>query len=611
MKSLLALLGVALGIGAAMPRAFALDLRVTHLEVSQGTQTASNGVALVAGRATIVRATVESDSAAPVPGIHGRLVVWVNGSEITPMGGALPINETLASTMLFTVPVSPPDRSKENDTMNFELRHPMDIAASADVDFLVTIDTLPGESDTTNNFMRLDDRVFVDRVSPLVYATQITYTPYTGSIPSDDLIKPGVGDALLRGILPVDADPALYRLGSYPPFTFAEGATFAGEFNPFPVLLSDPPAGDNLLTLLASSRQLIVNGGVGASDGVFLYGWIAAPVFSTYGYASIGGRVAFGEFTNITNYQRTFAHEALHNFGFDHNSDRTDEVGWDVGARLDGNPWGNNATGRVKWQLASDPLHPRLSDVMVPESGTNLAWITTTNYNLLLSHPTLSPTLPAALSSELLVVHGIFSRNGNELRRLDPAFSYPWLSEPTSLNPLAKDPPRYRLRLEDVEHKILAEVPFDARVEPGPSDVKRWGFFEVMTPVSPAVRFVRIMDTQTNETFRTGLDRSDVVPTVADVSVAGLAAGGNLPATATVTWTILDTDTPPAGLMAQVVFSPDGIANFVPIGVDLRTNSLTFDATKLPISVGSGVIRIFVSDGLNTSSVQIGGLTTP
>src|SRR5262249_18347746 len=89
MRCLLALTGVAMGIGAAVPPALALDLAVTHLEVTQGTQKSDNSVPLVAGRATAVRATVTSDSMNrdEVILISGRLFVWVDGIALPPTGG--------------------------------------------------------------------------------------------------------------------------------------------------------------------------------------------------------------------------------------------------------------------------------------------------------------------------------------------------------------------------------------------------------------------------------------------------------------------------------------------------------------------------------------------
>src|SRR5262245_47505638 len=97
--------------GRTAVSAFAVDLTVNNIEVTQAIQTTTNTIQLVAQRSTAVRATIGvSGSAVPVSGVTGRLHVFVDGSEITPVAGVTPINAP------FTAPLSP-QRANENDTL--------------------------------------------------------------------------------------------------------------------------------------------------------------------------------------------------------------------------------------------------------------------------------------------------------------------------------------------------------------------------------------------------------------------------------------------------------------------------------------------------------------
>jgi hypothetical protein len=61
--------------------------------------------------------------------------------------------------------------------------------------------------------------------------------------------------------------------------------------------------------------------------------------------------------------------------------------------------------------------------------------------------------------------------------------------------------------------------------------------------------------------------------------------------------------------MYQLAYSPNGGRNWVPIGVGIRATSFTFNSAEVQRSEGSGAIRVFVSDGLNTAFADVTGLT--
>jgi hypothetical protein len=389
------------------------DLTVDSVEVTQATQTRTNSIPLVARRSAGVRATigvVVPDQTFPsIPRVTGRLHVFVNGTEVTPAAGISPINAP------FSVPSSP-DRNKENDTLNFELRAPTPITASTDVDFRVDLDPVAGETDTTNNSGSAHNLTAVARRTPFIFYTRINYTPSGLGPPNPGMVAPGRGDAFVRGILPVDdSDPLLYRETT--PLTFGFDPNGNNRLDE-----STDPEQRNLLDRLEERRQEIIRNHGLESDRVFLYGWIAGNPIDGNGaccYARsdlVNGswvqrhfnRVGFGN-TADPLYQRTFAHELAHMFGLRHNNGINstgtdpglDETGWDVGRRLEANPASNGEIGRVK--PITRPVAGPDFDIMTtgvpptfPTPRTNESWINTKHYKFLLNHCTLAECLKLA-----------------------------------------------------------------------------------------------------------------------------------------------------------------------------------------------------------------------
>jgi hypothetical protein len=572
-------------------RAAAVDLTVTSVEVTQAIQTATHTVPLVSNRSTAVRATIGvADSAAPVGSVTGRLHVSVNGTEITPAAGVAPINAP------FTAPLAP-QRANEADTLNFELPAPTGITASSNVDVRVDITPVAGETNTANNSGAVNDLTFADRVTPLIYYTRVDFTPSGLGLPATALVQPGVGDAFVRGILPVDdSDPVLYREGLFPSLTFSADGNGNGMLEG---CTDGQPESDELFSLLGSCRQLIVDSGVGASDRVFLFGFVAGNPIPCNGCAPLNGRVAYGNTQDIR-YQRTFAHELMHNFGYSHNSDFLDEVGWDYDSRLDANPAGNNTTGRVK------PTTRR--DIMVAGLLTAAAWIKTglaaDGYVGLFNHPTLVPAAPD-FAERVLVIQGIFDPSGRELLQLKPVFRYPWRSRPTEQRP-PRDAP-FAARIVDSQGNVtIAE--FAARIgDDAENGAEGFGFFEVMVALDPTLEAdsLSIVNTDTAQPFRT-IRRSPQPP---ELQISIPKPGDTVREIGRVAWTVEDPDTPRADLLFQVAYSFDGGASFVPVAVDQRETDLAFDPTQIPPSAGAGLVRVIVSDGLNTAFADVGNLT--
>ena len=589
-----------------------VDISVNGIEITQGIQTATNSIDLVAKRSTAVRATLGvTGSPAPVTGVTGRLHVWVDDVKITPMAGIVPLNGP------FTAPITP-DREEEDDTLNFELLAPTNITASNNVDFVVDIAGVPGETDTGNNSGSVNDLTFVEPITPNIFYTRINYTPAGVGLPDPNLVKPGVGDAFVRGIFPVnDADPNLYRQGLFPTLLYTRDIYKDGKIN-YSYL-----EGQYLLSHLALFRQLIVRFGFGANDNTYLYGWLAENAIDHHnGLAHVGGFNAYGN-TDPIRYQRTFAHELGHNFGLGHNSRTLDpEVGWDVGGRLDGNPVTNNTTGRVK------PTN--LSDIMRGGQVTNSAWVDTITYNDFLNYtpspgspsPDILPDksspgspspdiLPDRFSKNVLVIQGIFDPSGQKLVFLPPVFNYPWLSQASSRSQQG----RYAVELFGVQGNVIDRVFFtpltEADIEESfeqEESSEQFGFFEVMiAPPKEEVFSFRITDIEGKQNFG-GFRRSQAP----EISIVEPLTGSSLGGKTEVAWEVKDPDTPLEDLMYQIAYSPNDGENWVPIAVNIpgTENSIVFNSTEIQKSFQRGLIRVFVSDGLNTEFADVSGLTT-
>ncbi len=553
-------------MGFAVAQAMAVTLTVSNVEVTQSTQTPTNTIRLVTRRSTAVRATITvTDSAMPVANVTGRLHIFVGGVEITPLAGLSAINEP------FTAPLAP-QRANENDTLNFELLAPTNITASNMVTFRVDL-TAPGAMTVSGSANNL---TFLNRTTPLLFFTRVNWN--NAGLPALATVDVGVGDAFVRGILPVDdSEPTLYQQGIFPTLNFTGNR-------------------DALLSFCAACRQLIVNTNMGASDRIFLVCWVAGnPPALGNGYAYTPGRSALAN-TELIRHQRTYAHELTHNFGFNHCNFNCNinQVGWDVGARLDSNPVGNNTTGRVK--------PTTLFDIQTPGLLTNQAWINTFNYIQLLNSPTLAAPDKDFFQS-VLVIQGIFDPTGQRLLQLNPVFRYPWFSQPTT-RPRGEESFQYSALVTTTAGQQIS-VPFNANVADDSIEEREVpGAFEVMIPVAGEVRAVQIFDISGQRVFG-GFERPAIPPSI---QITSPPEGTRLNDITKVAWNV----TGGAPRMFQVAYSLDGGLSFVPIGVNLTTTTFEFDATTIPESFGGvGLIRVFASDGINTSFADVTGLSTP
>jgi hypothetical protein len=570
--------------------AVAADLTVTGVEVTQATQKPDNSIKLVARRSTAVRATIGvTGSAAAVPGVTGVVHVFRNGTEITPVAGVAPL-------AALNAPLAP-NRATETDTLNFEL--PVSalnqLTATTNLDVRVDVTPVAGETNTANNSGAANNLTVVAGVNPKLFFTRINYTPAGLGLPPDAFIQPGVGDVFVKGILPVDdRDPNLYAQGLFP------SLTYTGDANGDGILDALGTDGSALLNLLESCRQLIVSGGLGATETTFLYGWLAGNPIDGNGLAGVGGRTAFGN-TDPIRGQRSYAHELTHNFGFNHVTNTIDEVGWDVGARLANNPATNNTTGHVK------PTN--LFDIQVGGQLTNSAWIDTPKYISLLGNTSLGfgsgdtqGDIRKKAKRQVLVIQGQLDPKGVRVLRLEPVFRYPWLTQPSPSNASGD----YVAEVVTTTGGVI-RAPFDGGIHDDRApDRPAFGAFNVMVPAIGDVASVRIVQRRKKQTL-VAIKPSRRPP---KLTITSPKPKAKLTKRTTIRWKASDGDTARTKLRYQLAYSLNGGSSFVPLGVDVSDSSLTFDATQVRKSKNA-LIRVFVSDGLNTAFADVGSLQNP
>jgi hypothetical protein len=524
-----------------------------------------------------------------VPGVTGVVHVFRNGTEITPTAGVAPL-------ATLTAPLAP-NRATETDTLNFELPvSALDqLTATTNLDVRVDVTPVAGETNTANNSGAANDLTVVAGVNPKLFFTRINYTPAGLGLPSNAFIQSGVGDAFVRGIIPVnDRDPNLYAQGLFP------SLTYTGDANGDGILEALDTDGSSLLDLLESCRQLIVDNGLGANETTFLFGWLAGNPINGNGLASVGGRISFGN-TDPIRGQRSYAHELTHNFGFNHVTNNIDEVGWDVGARLVNNPSTNNTLGHVK--------PTSLFDIQVGGLLTNQAWIDTPKYISLLGNTALGfgsgdtqGDIRKKAKRQVLVIQGQLDRKGARVLRLEPVFRYPWLSQPSPANARGN----YVAEVVTTTGGVI-RAPFNGGVhDDSRGDRPAFGAFNVMVPAIGDVASVRIVNRRTKRTL-VAIKPSERPPTIA---ITAPRPRGKLTKRTTIRWKASDADTARSKLRYQIAYSRDGGRSFVPLGVDVSDSSLTFDAAQVRKSKNA-LIRVFVSDGLNTAFADVGSLQNP
>ncbi|MGH9379262.1 MAG: hypothetical protein ACRD2Z_01415, partial [Thermoanaerobaculia bacterium] len=242
---------------------------------------------------------------------------------------------------------------------------------------------------------------------------------------------------------------------------------------------------------------------------------------------------------------------------------------------------------------------------------TNSAWVDTTTYGFFLGSPILASLQAAriqpAAGTAVIAIQGRFDPSGARIEKMEPAFRFPW---PRGASP-ERPGDRYVAEVIDGERTVYRRS-FNALVAADTeTEEVTYGFFEVRIPMPPERRAVglRIRDAEDPERIYFQATGSQP-PTL---TLTAPEPGSTLGTTTTVAWRVEDPDTRPAAMQLQIAYSHDGGESWVPLLVDVEgtQNSVVVNTREIRRSDGRGVIRVFVSDGLNTHFADVEGLSTP
>lgn len=562
-----------------------VDISVKNIQVAQAIQDSGQNVPLIAGKSTLVRVTVET---------AGETVNDVTGIlEITAPDGT--IQQIFPLQDLKARPT--PNSNNENHTLNFEIMPPAsnNLITTGLVNFKVDLTKHRDEDNVGNNSGTKSLDIMEAPINPTIYYIPVDYVLGGNGSPDNNLIKPGIGDAFIRGALPItDGNPNLYQKLPFP-----NVLDFSYDTNSSQKLDTDVER-NALLNLLATTRQNYVSNNMGATNNSFLYGFTKGPLDKN-GWSTHCGQVGFGN-TELTRYQKTIVHELGHMLGEKPHSNRLigSFIGWDVGGRLMNNPSGNNVTKKIK--------NSNSFDIMSGDELSKVSWIDTTRYlhfYRALNERGLSLLLNEGegLAQRVVVLQGTLNAKGTRVLNLKAA-RYPWRSQPT----LPDTKGAFQAIILTDRGEVFKQI-FDARVgHPIENGAANHGFFEIMVGVPPnqEIESVQIIDNRTGailQTLQRGANPS--------ISLTSPQPESTLSSETRVSWEVSDPDTSIDQLEFNISYSPDAGRNWMPIRSGVRGTDFIFDASQLPrtIEPNTGMIRVFANDGINTVFSMVRALT--
>lgn len=643
----LALCGASVVAGAGFSTsAAAVDVSVGEIHVTQGTQTTSaheagaNSLPLIANRRTTVRAALSANGAATVT---GRVHVSVDGQPVTPPDGVPGLNQPYQ--------VGVPDLNESEGALVFEMPRTSVIAPadganiSNDVDVRVEITVPGGDDQPADNVGTVDDLTVERRVPPEIFYVPIRYEPAGSKLPGNSLIRPGVGDAAVRAMLPVDdsCPRCVYNRGMGTltfDFSNNDNDTLDGLF--VPGSTSSTTEGDVLIEELLALREVLVfPGGNGPTQATQIHAWLHPEVINgNLGKAELGGGASYSSTKDIDVYQQTIAHEIGHTLNRHHHTTGTLQpagtLGWDSGGRLRGNPFGNGVVDRF-WGSSTRPLmHPNAAP-------TEEAWNAPADWDAMrtFQQPGSEPRCPRRpAGTTSLIGHldagsglqffpeeaplGLLRRNVREAT-LGNGFQLDFIPclhadvrqalaiARVTYAPLTRtgrvENARPIVRRLPVDGRLITTPDPDAKQQPPAGRNLSLGPFSLEVPGirGHRIQSIRITDTAGRRSLAR-LDRSRFAPRV---DIVRPKPGATLRGRTTIVWSARDRDSSTRDLEFKVVYSPDRGRSWFPVdaSIDGRTRRIVVDSRELPGSARRGLLRVYASDGLNTARAQVGGIS--
>jgi hypothetical protein len=512
-----------------------------------------NTLPLLENRFTTVRAYLRGCPAGGWIKYTGRLRVLHGTQEI----------HSRRADKAISMPPYPANREVEDHTLNFTFI-PWGATGNRTLTMVACVWPAGQPESCEQTLTRSFD--FNLRRAPTFQGLKMNYTfppdPYdpTYGQPALGLIAPHVGDAMLWAIYPFPEPGATgYTLANRPALPWPQDVNLTVGL---------------LLRTLAELRPCLRP----APD--HLYAWFKGRAVLDNGWGQEPGTAAFGN-TEQPRYQRTFAHEEGHNFGYSHRTwfaTQIDEVGWDVLHRLSS----FHTTGRVR--------PDELVDIMVPGKLTREAWIHTGNWLQTYSEQT-EPVSATPLN--VLVIPVVADEASWQLGHPTQCSSLG-----TPLQPVSQG--LGEVRILDAQNNLLYSTHFSGLAQadaPGVPAQEVGGALAV--PYSAAAHRIELLRDGVLQDTRT---RSPNAPAVA---ITNPAPGSTLHEGTLIQWQASDADG--GTLQAMVVYTHDSGQTLIPLAVGLEAGEWVLETDRLPM--GSNVsVRVVVSDGFNTGTAEVTGL---
>jgi hypothetical protein len=543
------------------------DFTVNQVQVVQ----AIPEVTLTAGKSAIVRATIGRTGTVPAGTlVDGLMRVFVDGVEAS-------FSPVYSENGPFTPPAAP-NPNNLNDTLNFVFLPPESSNVVLEVEINPSGPTQVAETNFTNNVKTTPALTFKCIKNIDTVYVPIDYRPTGGTtpnLPPLNLLVPGAGDNMIQGVYP--AGDWEYRLvpGGSKLWTSSVASS-----------------GSALISALAVDRVMM------NPVPTLIYGFVPGGL-SYNGVSTLNGTAAMGN-TQNNRYQRTFAHEFGHLFGRNHINNTIGVVGVDVEHHL------NITESLPQIHLASQ------FDIMVAGLLTPQAWVYNINYNIFANHsrfqcpPDAKPKLNDARDGTKLLISGTWNRIDNTVDVRD-LVSFPG-GEATEFVPVANADLVVRAYAKG--GRLLGEFGMQLRTIHNcgeiDGDPHALAEIESFTAVLPGSIDPEAIDRLTLFEPKSGRDVYAVARSATRPQVDLLSPIGRVRDRVDVAFLVEDADN--ADTKHYVRYSPDG-RTLVPVVSASSDTSFSIDMSKYPAFVsGKGFFEVLVTDGLNTTRVETGGM---